>query len=153
MEKLSEKDTQPKTLPSSILDDVEALTINETMRAKSSNYNPTDYHLLDEGPKYVSEIAEEWQNNPDISFSRSCVYSLPMRRTASIFCPIHGNDNERKSDLDPTQSHENVVDSHEKHIIKKELANIFKEICIITDKIRNEVDNSIQIHNQDFIIK
>ena len=127
MEKLSEKDTQPKTLPSSILDDVEGLTINDTMRAKSSNCNPTEYSLLDEGPKYV--------------------YSLPMRGKASIFCPIHGKDNERKSDLDPTQSHENVVDSYEKHIIKQELAKIFKEICIITDKIRNEVDISILIRN------
>ena len=127
MEKLSEKDTQPKTLPSSILDDVEGLTIDDTLRAKSSNFNPTENSLLDEGPKYV--------------------YSLSMRRKASIFCPIHGKDNERKSDLDPTQSHENVVDSYEKHIIKKELAKIFKEICIITDKIRNEVDISILIRN------
>ena len=147
MEKLSEKDTQPKTLPSTILDDVEGLTINDTMRAKSSNYNPTDYHFLDDGQKFIPEIDEEMQNNPDVCSLKRCVYSMPMRRTTSSFCPIHGNGNGRKSDLDTTQSHENEVDSYEKHIIKNELAKILKEICVITDKIRNEVDNSILIRN------
>ena len=143
MEKLSEKDTLPKTLPSTILDDVEGLTINDRTWSKSSNYSPTNYFLLDEGPNYVPETVEEWKNNLDDCSSKSCVHSMQSRRAVSILCPIHGNNHEGKSDLDPTQSHENVFDSNEKHIIKRELAKIFKEICIITDKIRNEVDNLI----------
>ena len=143
MAKLSETDTKPNTLPSQILDDANGLAINGLTFSVLSSYDDEELSVLDTN-HYNKQVTNqphkyppELSINPNTYFSTNGIYSIPMKNTHTSSCPIDTDFGENEAEKRGTNS--NNHNAQEKESIKKELEKIFKEICVITDKIRKEV--------------
>lgn len=68
---------------------------------------------------------------------------VPISNAPAVSCPIHGNFGKMETAEKRNDNTRKVFDVKEREDIRKELARIFEEICIITDKIRSEVGNLI----------
>ena len=128
MAKLSDTDNQPNTIPPKILDEADGIALNGLTFATLSRCNDKGLILPNKDQSIKSSRVTEFPITTDTHFSTNGVYSIPIKNTSS--CPIDTSFCEHPS---------LPRDAQENEMIQKKLEKIFKEICVITDKIRKEV--------------